>query len=281
MLTEVLPLRRPLAFLDLETTGIAVDRDRIVEIAMVIVHPDGHEDENVFRVNPGVPIPPGASRVHGIFDHDVAGRPSFAALARTVDILLTGCDLAGFNILQFDLPLLEAEFARAGVRFGRDGRAIVDVMTLFHRKETLERRDLSAAVRHYCGREHVGAHTALADVRATVEILRRQLTCYADVPRDVSELHAFCRGGKPEHFLDADGRLRRREGEIVLGFGKHFGVPLDRLAREEPDYLHWILSERFSASVKAAVREALERHGSSAKASQPPRWWPPDRRRGR
>jgi DNA polymerase-3 subunit epsilon len=273
MLTEVLPLRRPLVFLDLETTGIAVDCDRIVEIALLTVHPDGREHENVFRVNPGVPIPLGAWRVHGISDRDVADRPPFAALARTLSVLLAGCDLAGFNITSYDLPLLEAEFGRCGLPFSRDGRAIVDVMTLFRRKETLQRRDLSAAVQHYCGRDHIGAHSALADVRATAEVLHHQLLRYVDLPRDVGELHAYCLGAKPDHFVDPEGRLRQRGGEIVLGFGKHFGVALETLAREEPDYLRWMLSERFSPLVKAEVQAALQRHAPthSPVTAPPPR----------
>lgn len=260
MLTDALPLRRPLAFLDLETTGIAVERDRIVELALLVVHPNGREDENVFRVNPGMPIPLGASRVHGIYDRDVAGRPPFAALARTLDVLLTGCDLAGFNIVSYDLPLLEHEFRRCGLTFNRSGRALIDVMTLFHRKERLERRDLAAAVRHYCGREHVGAHSALADARATAEVLQRQLERYPDAPREVAALEAYCRQAQSDRFVEPSGRLKRRGGVVVLGFGKHFGVPLETVAREDPDYLRWMLDADFSEAVKAEVRSALRRH---------------------
>ncbi|MFN8532638.1 MAG: 3'-5' exonuclease [Dehalococcoidia bacterium] len=267
MLTDVLPLQRPLAFLDLETTGIAVDEDRIVEIAMLIVHPDGRTDENVHRIDPGVPIPAGASRVHRIYDRDVAGRPRFAALARTFNVLLIGCDLAGFNIVKYDLPLLEAEFQRAGVPFSRAGRAIVDVMTIFHRKETMTPRDLSAAVRHYCDREHAGAHSALADVQATIDVLASQLVRYEDLPRDVAEIDAICTGSKPPHFVDADGRLHQRGGVVVLGFGKHLGVPLATLAQTEPDYLRWILNERFSAAVKTEVRAALQIHAPATQGS--------------
>lgn len=269
MLIDALPLRRPLAFLDLETTGISVERDRIIELALLVVHPDGREDENVFRVNPGMPIPPDASRIHGISDRDVTGRPPFAAFAPTIAVLLTGCDLAGFNIVSYDLPLLENEFRRCGLVWQRSDRSLIDVMRLFHRKERLERRDLAAAVRFYCGRDHIGAHSALADARATAEVLRRQLERYRELPREIAALEAYCCGDQSTQFVEPSGRLKRRGGVVVLGFGKHFGVPLATVAREEPEYLRWMLSADFSEAVKAEVRAALDRHGPRRHSSPP------------
>ncbi|MCS6801039.1 MAG: 3'-5' exonuclease [Chloroflexota bacterium] len=198
MLTDTLPLHRPIAFLDLETTGISTAHSRIVEIALFLVHPDGREEQNVFRVNPGIPIPADAVRVHGISDRDVIGHPQFSALAPTVEALLRGCDLAGFNIIRYDLPILTKEFQRSGRTFPLAGRALIDVMTLFHQRDgaQLQKRNLAAAVRHYCGREHVGAHSALADARATAEVLRRMLQRHRDLPRDVGLLHAYCRAAR-------------------------------------------------------------------------------------
>jgi DNA polymerase-3 subunit epsilon len=193
-LTDVLTLYRPLAFIDLETTGIDPARDRIIDLALVVVHPNGRSNEWVIRVDPGVPIPLDASRVHGIVDQDVRGCPPFAAYAQTLAVLLAGCDLAGFNLLRFDLPLLEAEFQRCGLSFAREGRALVDAMVIFHQREQLKRRNLSAAVRHYCGRAHLCAHSALADVRATIAVLTAQLQRYPDLPRTVDQLHRLCQG---------------------------------------------------------------------------------------
>jgi len=187
--SRALRLDRPLAVIDLETTGLDVQRDRIVEIAIVKLHPDGRRERLVRRVNPGVPIPYPATRVHGIRDEDVAAAPPFAELAAEIERLLEGADLAGFNAIRYDLPLLACEFARAGRPAVLEGRAVLDAAFIFHRKEP---RHLAAALRFYCGRDLEGAHSAGADAEACLDILEAQVAHYADLPCDAADLGAWC-----------------------------------------------------------------------------------------
>ena len=181
-------LSRPLAVFDVETTGVSPSVDRIIEITIIRVALDGSETVLRLRLNPEVPIPPEATAVNGITDEDVAGKPTFAAVAAEIYAFLEGCDLAGFNIIKFDLPLLEAEFERAGVRFSRQGRAVLDAMTIFHE---MEPRNLAGAARFYLQREMPEVHTSEADATATLDILSAQVQRYPDVPEDVRALHEF------------------------------------------------------------------------------------------
>jgi DNA polymerase-3 subunit epsilon len=175
-----LALERPLVFIDLETTGVSPVTDRIVELAMIKVHPDGRRETITRRVNPGVPIPPESSRLHGITDADVAAAPVFARVADEVLAFIGDADLAGFNIHRFDLPVLQRELADAGRPLAMEGRAVVDAQVIYHRRVP---RDLAAAYRLYCGKELVGAHGAAADIEACVEVLDAQLAAYPDLPR--------------------------------------------------------------------------------------------------
>ena len=170
-MAQVLELKRPLAILDLETTGVATETDRIIEIAILKIRPDGTKTRYLSRVNPGIPIPPEATEVHGITDDDIKDEKSFSEIAERVSELLEGCDIGGFNVANFDLRLLRSEFARADVEFSIEGRSIIDAQRIFHIREP---RDLSAAARFYLDREHEGAHSALDDVRMTWEISRRR-----------------------------------------------------------------------------------------------------------
>lgn len=249
-----LELDRPLAFLDLETTGLSPARDRVVELAVLRVQPDGEVMERVRRFNPGIPIPPAATAVHGIADADVADEPPFASRARSLADLLEPCDLAGFNIRRFDLPMLLAELQRAGVPFSLEGRRVLDAQVVFHREEP---RDLSAAARFYLGRELEDAHSALADIRATAEVLGTQLQRYEHLPRDADGLHRYCDEVAP--FQTALERwFREDEGKRVFRRGKHKDRPLSQVAREEPDYLRWMLGlDDLEAEVGEAVRDAL------------------------
>lgn len=163
-----LNLQRPLVFFDLETTGVQITRDRIVEISIVKVHPDGERETKTRRINPGIPIPPEATAVHGISDEDVADCPTFAQVARSLYTWLEGCDIAGFNSNRFDVPMLIEEFLRAGVAINFDDRYFVDVQTIFHK---MERRTLEAAYKFYCNKTLENAHSAEADTLATVEVL--------------------------------------------------------------------------------------------------------------
>ena len=184
-----LDLERPVIFFDLETTGLSLSRDRIVELAVIRVSPQGDVFERVRRYNPGIPIPAEAAAIHGITDDVVTDEPPFRATARSLAQLLEPCDLAGFNIRRFDLPILLAEFGRAGVAFDVTGRRLIDMKMIFHREEP---RDLSAAARFYLGRDHQDAHTALSDIRTTAAVLTAQLGRYRHLPRDMDGLHSYC-----------------------------------------------------------------------------------------
>ena len=245
-----LVLERPLAVVDLETTGVDPRNDRIVEVGVLKVAPDCGPFRYRRLVNPGIPIPPAAQAVHGIADEDVAEKPRFRAIAPRLARLLADADLAGFNIRRFDLPFLAAEFARAGVEFPIGDRAVLDAQRIYHEREP---RDLAAAMRFFCGREHADAHGALADAEATAAILDAQLARYADLPRTVAALHASMTD------VDIGGRFRTEGGRVVFAFGKHLGRPLDEVACRDPGYLSWLLNQDFFDDAKALVGQALAR----------------------
>jgi len=253
-----LVLSRPLAVIDLETTGIKTDTDRIVEVSVLKVCPDGKRVHHTRRLNPGIPIPPEATAIHKITDADVANEKAFAEIAEPLARFLDGCDFCGYNLKKFDLQMLYCEFRRAGVSWSLDDRAIVDAMEIFHH---FERRDLSNAVRFYLGKEHAGAHGAAADVLATAGILDAMFEKHSELPRDVAKLH--------QHFIDPNaidsvGKFIRVEGEVRFTFGKYRGQPLSTVAAENPDYLQWILRGDFFEDAKALVRDALEKVNSKA-----------------
>jgi DNA polymerase III subunit epsilon len=259
-------LDRPLVFFDLETTGLHMKNDRIVELALIKITPQGDVLERVRRFNPGVPIPPEATAVHGITDADVADEAPFAARARSLHRLLDGCDLAGFNIRRFDLGMLLAEFQRCGVRLDLEGRRIIDVQNIFHREEP---RDLSAAARFYLGREHEEAHTALGDIRTSAAVLVAQLGRYAHLPRDLDGLHAYCEEYAPIQ-SEVDRWFSSEEDGRVFRRGKHKGRPLEEVAANEPDYLLWMTgAEDMDEEVLRLVREALARHAPPAPPDVP------------
>lgn len=253
-----LTLERPLAVFDLETTGTDVKVDRIVEISVLKIHPDGSRDHRTRRLNPTVPIPAEASAIHGISDADVADAPTFRQIANDLLAFLEGCDLCGFNIKRFDLRLLAGEFMRVGVSFSLDRRAIVDPLEIFH---SFERRDLSAAMRFYCGQELDGAHQAAADVLATVAVLDAQVAKYAELPKTVAGLHQHF---KDPNSLDSNNFFTKVQGEIRFNMGKYRGQPLDFIAQTKPDYLEWMFTADFFEDTKRIAREALERARSSA-----------------
>jgi len=249
-------LDRPLVFFDLETTGLNMKRDRVVELALIRVSPQGDVLERVRRFNPGIPIPPEATAVHGITDEDVADEAPFCARAKSLEDLLSDCDLAGFNIRRFDVQMLVEEFRRCDIRFDVQGRRIIDMQTIFHREEP---RDLSAAARFYLEREHEEAHTALGDIRTSTAVLSAQLARYGHLPSDLDGLHAYC-----EEYAPLRSEVDRWFGPLEEGRpfrrGKQKGRTLEEVARTEPDYLHWMLSaDDMDEDVLAIVREALAR----------------------
>jgi DNA polymerase-3 subunit epsilon len=242
----------------LETTGVNTARDRIVEISVLKILPDGSKEEKTVRVNPGMLIPPGATKVHGITDEDVAGLPSFSHYSESLLAFFDGCDLGGFNAIKFDVPLLVAEFSRAGHSFDLEGRNVVDPMVIFH---IYEPRDLTAAYQKYCGKTLEDAHTATADVRAAAEIFQAQVQLYPDLPKGMGELHEVCQRRNPD-WIDDEGRLIQSEQGPLIAFGKYNGRTLYDLAAEDPDYLQWILSNDFSQEVRNLVADALEQVNS-------------------
>lgn len=252
-----LRLERPLVVFDLETTGTTIGVDRVVEVGLVRLAPDGTRTEWVRRVNPGLPIPPEATRVHGITDADVRDMPPLEAIADELVGLLAGADVGGFNSLGFDWPFLAAELERVGRPLDRTAARHVDAMRIFHLKEP---RDLSAALRFYCGREHAGAHSALADAGATLDILQAQVARYDDLPADVAGLDAFCAQGR-ENRVDPDGKLVwTQAGEAAFTFGKYRGRTLREVAAEDPGYLRFLqrtdLERPFGAEVRRLAAEA-------------------------
>jgi len=246
--------RVPLVVFDLETTGPDRLTDRIVEIAALKVSPDGSVAVYETRVNPGVKIPREATAVHGITDADVADAPTFAEVAPRLAAFLEGCDLAGYSLRGFDVPLLARELERVKCPFTFDGRRVVDAQVIYFRKEP---RDLSAAVRTFVGREHAGAHSALADSIAAAEVLAGQLTRYDDLPRDIEALAAFT-APVEGRWVDADKRFVWRDGAAVFNFGAKRGQPLEAVAAKSPEYLDWMLDADFPEEAKRIVREARE-----------------------
>ena len=249
-----LQLQRPLVVLDLETTGLDVKTDRIVEIACIMLRPDGSRARLHRRINPEVPIAPQATRVHGIADADVAAAPTFAQLAAELWDFLAGCDLAGYNVERFDLPLLIAEFARVQRTYPAAPMAVVDSLRVFLCNE---RRDLASALKFYCNAELQQAHSAAADAEAAADILMAQLDRYPDMPRDAAGLGAYSRRSLDPDSVDSDGKLLWREGRPVLNFGKYRNRALEELVREDPSYLQWVAGGSFSAEVTDLINAAL------------------------
>jgi len=249
-------LDRPLIFFDLETTGLDLKNDRIIEIAFIKWTPHGDILERERRFNPEMPIPAEATAVHGITDADVADEVEFCRVARSLEDMLEGCDLAGFNVRRFDIPMLLEEFKRCGVDFSMEGRRVVDMQNIFHREE---RRDLSAAARFYLGREHEEAHTALGDIRTSAAVLGGQLERYPDLPRDIDGLHAYCEEYFPTR-TELDRWFSPENTGRVFHRGKHKGRPLAEVAAEAPDYLMWMIgADDMDAEVIEVVRAALGR----------------------
>lgn len=242
-----LKLTRPLVFFDLETTGTNITHDRIVEISIVKLMPDGTVVERSRRLNPEMPIPAEATAVHHITDDDVAAEPTFRQVAASLSKLLQGCDIAGFNSNRFDIPLLDQEFHRAGVDFDLNGVRFVDVQTIYHKKEP---RTLVAAYRYYCGKELEDAHSALADTRATMEVLMAQLDVYDDLPVELDGLSEFA---NPNRNVDLLGRLiyddNKRE---VINFGKYKGRLAEEVLASDPGYYNWIMQGDFAQNTKNA-----------------------------
>ncbi|HNX83365.1 MAG TPA: 3'-5' exonuclease [Bacteroidales bacterium] len=243
-----LNLRKPLVVLDLETTGVSIASDRIVEFSALKVSPGGAEEWLTLRLNPGIPISPEATRVHGITDADVANEPHFKDVAKRIAAFLEGCDLAGFNSMKFDIPILCEEFLRVNVDFNPARHRYVDVQVIFHKKE---QRTLSAAYKFYCDRDLENAHSSKADTAATYEILKAQLDRYPDLENDIDRLSSF---SAFNNNADLAGRIVFNEqGQEVFNFGKHKGKPVEQVFREEPSYYSWMMNGDFPLNTKQVI----------------------------
>jgi DNA polymerase-3 subunit epsilon len=243
-----LKLTRPICFFDLETTGIDVARDRIVEIAILKVFPNGNKESKTWLVNPTIPIPPQTTAVHGITDEKVANEPTFAALSSTIYNMIKDSDLAGFNSDRFDIPLLAEEMLRAGVDFDMKNRVSVDVQTIFHKKEE---RTLSAGYKFYCGENLENAHSAEADTNATYEILKAQLDRYPDLDNDMKTLSEFTTRKKSVDF--AGFIALNAEGKEIFTFGKNKGRLVDEVLEKESGYYGWIQGADFPLYTKKVL----------------------------
>lgn len=245
-----LNLKNPIVFFDLETTGIDVSRDRIVEISLVKILVNGEREVKTRRINPEIPIPKEASAIHGIYDEDVKDCPPFRAIAKSLANYMEGCDLGGFNSNKFDIPVLVEEFLRAGIDVDFKKRRFVDVQNIFHQKE---RRTLEAAYKFYCEKELENAHSAEADVIATFEVLEAQLDRYPDLENDIAYLAEF---SSRDNFADYAGRVVYDDnGAEVFGFGKHKGRKVEEVFVKEPSYYSWMMDGDFPEYTKKVITE--------------------------
>lgn len=252
-MSQTLQLTRPLVAFDTETTGLDVARDRIIEISCVKVHADITRSVWTQRIDPGCPISAAATAVHGITAADLQGAPRFEDVAASIVAFMAECDLTGFNIEKFDLPLLAAEFRRLGQSFPQSGVRVVDSGKIFWRNEP---RDLKGALQFYCGRRLEKAHSAEADAQAAADVLLAQVQHYAELPADVPGLDSWCHPNNPD-WLDPDGKVIWYQGEAVITFGKHRHRSLRELATQEPGYLQWICGKDFGDQVRGLCEAAL------------------------
>jgi DNA polymerase-3 subunit epsilon len=271
-----LKLKRPLAFFDLEATGTNVGADRIVEISVIKLFPDGKEEVGTWRINPGMPIPLEASLIHGIYDEDLRNEPLFKELAPAISAFFGESDLAGFNSNKFDIPMLMEEFLRADVLFNLQDRHLVDVQNIFHQ---MEQRTLKAAYQFYCQKDIINAHSAEADTRATMEVLIAQVSRYeaiewedkkgnrsVPVVNDIAALHKFTNLNSPVDF--AARMVYNENGEEVFNFGKHKGKAVEEVFKLEPSYYSWMMQGDFPLYTKRKLEEIYTRWNAKKTAGR-------------
>jgi len=256
-----LKIEKPIAFFDLETTGTNIATDRIVQVAVIKLVPEGKEEELDQLINPEIPIPEETTLIHGISDADVADKPTFREFASELDLFLSDCDLAGYNSIKFDIPFLVEEFLRVDVDFDLKDRRVIDVQNIFHK---MEPRTLKAAYRYYCGKNLDMAHNAAADTMATYEVLKAQLDMYQDteytdadgaiskpVQNDVKALHSFSYYTRN---VDLVGHIIFNDKQQeVFNFGKYKGRAVEEVFRKEPAYYDWMMKSKFPKSTKKVI----------------------------
>ncbi|MBN2213512.1 MAG: 3'-5' exonuclease [Bacteroidales bacterium] len=243
-----LNLKNPLVIFDLETTGINIVTDRIVELSYLKIYPNGEQESRTMRINPTIPIPEKATKIHGITDNDVKDAPKFQEVARSIANIFEGCDFAGFNSNKFDIPLLAEEFLRADVDIDLIKRKFIDVQVIFHKKE---QRTLEAAYKFYCNKNLEDAHSAEADTLATFEILKAQLERYEDLPVDIDELSRYSSHNKNADFA---GRIIYDDnGNEVFNFGKYKSQKVEDVLRKDPAYYSWMMNSEFPLYTKKVL----------------------------
>ena len=254
-------LKNPLIFLDLETTGMNIVTDRIVEIALIKVYPDGREEEKQYRINPEMPIPELVSRIHGIYEDDIKDKPTFKEVAKNIAQFIEGCDFAGFNSNRFDIPLLAEEFLRADIDIDLKKRKFIDVQAIFHK---MEKRTLTAAYKFYCQKPLEDAHSAMADTKATYEVLKAQLDQYSDTEYEdqagkiskpiVNDIQALSDFSAYDTNVDFVGRIVYDENGVeIINFGKNKGIPVEKVLRDQPGYYSWIMNNEFPLYTKKVL----------------------------
>jgi DNA polymerase-3 subunit epsilon len=250
-----LKITRPVAFFDLETTGINIATDRIVEISVLKVHPSGNKDSLTRRINPTIPIPLQASEVHGIYDIDVVDCPKFSEVANEILNFISDSDLAGYNSNKFDIPVLVEEFLRANINIDFSDKKFIDVQNIFHK---MEQRTLSAAYKFYCNKELNNAHSAEADIMATYEVLEAQLEKYKELEPTTEFLHNFTfNGNKNADFASRIGY--NSKGEEIFNFGKHKGKTVEEVFKKEPSYYSWMMQGDFPLHTKYVITKIKEK----------------------
>lgn len=249
-----LSLKKPIIFFDLEATGTDPGTDRIVEIAMIKINPNGSKEKYVKRINPTVPIPPETTAIHGISDEDIKDAPTFKQIAKELYEWMKGCDLGGYNAVRFDIPMLAEELLRCNVQVDFTERKFVDVQQIFFKKET---RTLSAAYEFYCNKQMENAHNAEVDIETTIEVLEAQLDKYGDLENDVKALHSFTNGD--EGIVDYARRMVMKNGEPIFNFGKYKGRKVTDVLKEQPQYYDWMMNADFPLHTKQKLTEILTR----------------------
>jgi DNA polymerase-3 subunit epsilon len=255
-------LTRPICFFDLETTGTTIGVDRIVEISILKIHPDGTRQLKTKRINPEIPIPEAATKVHNITNEDVKDAPVFAKVAHEILQFMNGSDLGGYNCNKFDIPMLVEEFMRCNIVFEIKGRRLIDVQNIFHK---MEPRTLNAAYKFYCQKELENAHSAEADILATVDILEAQLDRYPELKNDLDFLHNL---SSANNNADLAGRIVYNEkGEEIFNFGKHKGKKVVQVFNDEPSYYDWMMKGDFPLQTKQVITSIRLRNFSQQKVS--------------
>jgi DNA polymerase-3 subunit epsilon len=246
-------LTRPIAFIDLETTGISITQDRIVEIAVIKISTDGSRQIKRKLIQPGIPIPESSSAVHGITDEMVKDAPTFKQVANEFKQFMDNCDIGGYNSNRFDIPMLMEEFLRAGIEFPIENRKFLDAQKIFHK---MEERTLSAAYKFYCMKTLEEAHSAEADAMATFEILEAQVARYPQMGNTVESISKFT---GEDDLVDFARRFIKENGIEIFNFGKHKGKPVEKVLREEPQYYDWMMKGDFAMNTKQKLTEILNR----------------------